>query len=272
MLRRLWEAFDWRYRIVVRDSARRRYLRRTFVNGDQLARSYRSGVPCDEAVCRDGLVIRHPSGRTALAQMLVEVWFNEVYTRGFYAPSSGDVIVDAGANIGLFSIWAARRCPACHILAFEPFPENYDSLIRNLSAAEAGNVKAMLAAVSAESGLASMVNVGERSQDHRLSLAIDTDRAAVRTYSLADTLAMADASGIALFKCDIEGSEYDLFAGADQALLRRVLRFAVEYHDNIRPGTLALLRQRLSDTHSLRVQEEGQTGYGMLYATLKGLS
>ncbi|KAK8061807.1 hypothetical protein PG994_008173 [Apiospora phragmitis] len=41
-------------------------------------------------------------------------------------------IVDAGANIGLFSLYAKQKYPACTILAFEPAPETYGLLTRNL--------------------------------------------------------------------------------------------------------------------------------------------
>jgi hypothetical protein len=77
---------------------------------------------------------------------------------------------------------------------------------------------------------------------------------------------------VALFKCDIEGSEYDLFHAAKSGDIQRVQRYAIEFHNNIRPGTLDLLRDRLSATHDLVIQSAGpdpQSGYGMLYATAK---
>ena len=77
---------------------------------------------------------------------------------------------------------------------------------------------------------------------------------------------------MALFKCDIEGSEYDLFQSARPEDILRVQRFAIEFHNNIRPGTLDLLRDRLSATHKLVIQSAGpdpRSGYGMLYATAR---
>ena len=50
--------------------------------------------------------------------------------------------------------------------------------------------------------------------------------------------------------------------------LRRVRRYAIEYHDNIRPGTSELLRQRLGETHELVVRPS-PGGYGMMYGTAK---
>ena len=46
--------------------------------------------------------------------------------------SEDTVLWDIGANIGLYSLYAAARKPGCTILAFEPEPSNYFVLYRNL--------------------------------------------------------------------------------------------------------------------------------------------
>lgn len=46
---------------------------------------------------------------------------------------STPLIVDVGANIGLFSLYMKQRHPRARILAFEPAPENFDALTRNLT-------------------------------------------------------------------------------------------------------------------------------------------
>jgi len=223
------------------------------------------------AQCQDGTVIRHPTGRTGLAGMILEVWYEQVYTGQFYTPVPGDVIIDAGANIGLFSLLIARTHPGCRVMAFEPFEENYRILSENLAAAHASMVKAFPCAISGTSGEFAMIDGGVRSQDHRLKpLAAGASTGpTIRAYSLTEVLGLADVPSIALFKCDIEGSEYDLFASATAEELKRFTRYAIEYHDNLRPGTLALLKERLSPTHTLDVRSAPQDGYGMLYAVAK---
>ena len=94
---------------------------------------------CDTAVLWDGTRITHPPGRGGLVEIVVELWLEQPYTRGgFYRPADGDVIVDAGANIGLFSIWASRQSRRCRVIALEPFPENFAYLEANLRAAGLG--------------------------------------------------------------------------------------------------------------------------------------
>lgn len=45
------------------------------------------------------------------------------------------VIVDLGANIGLFAISACKRFPNARILSFEPHPGNFRQLVYNVKAA-----------------------------------------------------------------------------------------------------------------------------------------
>jgi FkbM family methyltransferase len=203
--------------------------------------------------------------------MILEIWYDEVYTGRFYSPAPGDVVIDAGANVGLFSLLVVRRQPTCKVFAFEPFDENYRLLGANLAAANASTVHAFPFALAAVSGAATMCDGGCRSQDHTLTAGplADASGPSVRTCSLVEVLEMAGAETVHLFKCDIEGSERELFAAAPAAALRRVWRFAIEYHDNIRPGTLELLVERLGPTHAIDVQPSSDSGYGMLYATSK---
>jgi hypothetical protein len=45
------------------------------------------------------------------------------------------VVLDCGANIGMFSVWASRRWPGCRTIAVEPLPRNVELLERNLALA-----------------------------------------------------------------------------------------------------------------------------------------
>lgn len=43
-----------------------------------------------------------------------------------------DVFFDVGANIGLYSLYAAKLCPRCRIYSFEPESQNYARLCNNI--------------------------------------------------------------------------------------------------------------------------------------------
>jgi FkbM family methyltransferase len=263
VIARIREGLGWRWRRV----GRLAFLARSFRNGLALARRYRRKQPCGRAVLWDGTEFRHPADRTGLAETILEIWYDRVYTGDFYRPRSGDVVIDAGANVGLFCVWLARQQPGCCVLAFEPFAENHRLLEENIRAARVSNVGAHRAGLGGATGRGVMESVGARSLDHRMHEGAGDG--SVPVYSFADALKLAKADRIALFKIDIEGSEYDLFETAEAPDIALVDRFAIEYHEHTRPGVVELLTARLSPTHTVAVHPGGP-GYGMLYATLKG--
>lgn len=62
--------------------------------------------------------------------------FLEIFVFGYYQRVKGDirqakVIVDIGANVGFFAVYAASIQRKVEIHAFEPFPKNVDQLKRN---------------------------------------------------------------------------------------------------------------------------------------------
>jgi FkbM family methyltransferase len=42
------------------------------------------------------------------------------------------IILDIGANVGSFAAWAIERWPGCHVHCYEPLPDNFALLKRNL--------------------------------------------------------------------------------------------------------------------------------------------
>ena len=71
---------------------------------------------------------------------------------GMVLPSSG-LVVDGGANLGLFSLWLARQRPAVQLLALEPAPRSFELLRRNLEEAGLGcRVAALPLALASEAG------------------------------------------------------------------------------------------------------------------------
>jgi FkbM family methyltransferase len=239
-----------------------------FRNGWTLVQAMRSGQPCGELVLWDGTRIVHPPGRGGLVEIVSEIWIEQVYTRGFYRPADGDVIVDAGANIGLFAIMMARANRNCRIVALEPFRENFEFLQANVARACPGNVVCQRTALGAASGRGSMKAVGSRSLDHRLE-ADSGGQDGVPVVPLSALFELAQRSEVDFLKVDIEGAEHAVFAGVTPELAGRFRHIALEYHDQIVPGTLALLQQVLGPTHELAVHPAAVEGVGILRARRK---
>jgi FkbM family methyltransferase len=234
---------------------------------------------------------------------LLEIFYRRVYTGDFYRPKPGDLVIDAGANIGVFSIHIHRLCPQTEVVAYEPFPDNYAYLKKNLQAANATNVTAHCKALGVRTGSSLIQKVGGRSQDHRVIDAVSTplhsaenhsaenhsaenhsaenhsaENHSAENHGAEDTTRVdmvpfshmfegAKGRSISLLKCDIEGSELDLFRSATPEQLQQIDRIAIEFHDHLVPGTSDELIKILKPTHDVQKQTENALGYGMLYGT-----
>lgn len=53
-----------------------------------------------------------------------------------YSPATPPVVLDLGANVGAFTLWASRRWPGCTIHAYEPHPGNFALLKRTVDTLE----------------------------------------------------------------------------------------------------------------------------------------
>jgi len=247
-----------------------------FRNGRTLVQRMRAAEPCDEVVLWDGTRISHPPGRGGLLEVVVELWLEHVYTAGFYRPADGDVIIDAGANVGLFAIKMARQNRRCRVIALEPFSENFEYLEANVARACPETVTCCEVALGAGFGKGQMQAAGSRSLDHvlRVDPAAADGTPVIPLEGLFD-LTQADFTRkqeINFLKVDIEGSEHDVFAAASPDLLARFKRIAMEYHDQIVPGTLDLLRRVLGPTHEITIRPSKMEGCGILLARRRDLN
>ncbi|MDX1565126.1 MAG: FkbM family methyltransferase [Phycisphaeraceae bacterium] len=77
---------------------------------------------------RNGVEVRVPK---RLLHTFKEVFFDNAYTADL--PDGGrwlrrPMVVDVGANVGYFSLYALQRWPGAKVLSFEPMPVNFKLL------------------------------------------------------------------------------------------------------------------------------------------------
>jgi FkbM family methyltransferase len=256
------------------------FLARRFRNWLPLVQNLRrggytqGGPAIERLVFWSGRTVVHPPTRGGLSAMVLEVWHQNAYRLGeFYRPKPGDVVADVGAHVGLFTLKLLGEGRPARVVALEPSPENFPCLARNLQFAERrGLVQAYRLAIGSDFGPVGMMELPtNRSFDARTAPPGPATRAIADAVPLRFLFDLADADELAFLKMDAEGAEYAAFLAADDALLLRIQRLAMEYHDHLVPGTLALLRSRLASTHDVEVFPERGMGHGRLFATRKGL-
>lgn len=134
------------------------------------------------------------------------------------------IILDLGANIGLFSVLAAKRWPRATLIAVEPHPETFEFLCENMKVNRVNATK-IQAAIASNTRLGYMT--GEIAIGQHLS-AVGPANAQTLTLKL-DTLLPADADNL-LIKMDIEGSEVEVLNNLRYSLPQNCFIF-IEVHD-----------------------------------------
>jgi FkbM family methyltransferase len=141
-------------------------------------------------------------------------------------------IVDIGAHVGSFTIWAATRAPQARCLAVEPNPETYKRLVANIrDNGLQDRVTTVNAAVGVESGTGRLELV-EHSLGTRLARTGEGE-VAVRVESLSSLLAAAGMTDVDVLKVDCEGMEYDLFGAMTAERFQSIGVIACEYHPEL---------------------------------------
>lgn len=181
---------------------------------------------------RDGTVVHTGSWDDASTVMVV--FFKKEYGDLRDIPE-GATIIDIGANIGAFSLFAARAAKRSTVYAFEPMPSLYRILERNIGANRLGSrIEATPQGVWSRTGRLALFLSATSTSSHsvyeggRTGGAVDID-----VVSLADVFERRQITRCDLLKMDCEGSEYEILYKAPREVLGRIREIRLEYH---RPG------------------------------------
>lgn len=132
-----------------------------------------------------------------------------------------DVVYDIGANTGLYSLFAAKKCPNGKVKAFEPYPPNVRILNRDITRNDLDNIQVREFALSDTTGL---ITFSQPTEDD-----IGYGSSSITPYQSADTIEVPTTTGDMLItdgelpqpnvmKIDVEGAEGLVINGLENAL------------------------------------------------------
>ena len=167
--------------------------------------------------------------------------FLEIFTRCQYdvdLPFSPRFILDAGANVGLASVFFAGRYPDATILAVEPEPDNFELLQRNVAPwphvipvrAALWNKDRWIEVSPPDSATGAYGSWGFVTHE-------TSGTPNVRAVTIRSLMCEHGVPAFDLAKVDIEGAESEIFEDADW--LAGVRFLMIEFHERLRPGCSA---------------------------------
>jgi FkbM family methyltransferase len=152
------------------------------------------------------------------------------YDPAGYEVCSGDVVVDVGANIGTYTLKAARTARV--VYAVEPDAENFALLAENVRRNRlSGQIVPIRAAIAAHSGTITLHKSGEGGYHSVVATRAHgwptEDVAAISLTDLFDRFGIEHCD---VLKLDCEGAEYEALYALRETFWRKIGRVVMEYH------------------------------------------
>lgn len=161
----------------------------------------------------------------------IDVWLKKVYIPSDDYLKECYIVVDIGAHVGAFSVFAATHNKGIRVLSYEPHPENFAILQANIKLNQISNVSAFQLAIADERGKFKLF-VSPFSLAHSLINSKEDDTAIdIQCITLEDVL--KNISQCDLLKLDCEGAEYGIFFSTTEQLLRKVKFITAEVHETV---------------------------------------
>ena len=162
---------------------------------------------------------------------VIEIFFREDYGE---MPRDG-VIVDLGASVGVFSVYAAATARDLRIFAYEPMPASFRLAEENARInGREREISTFNYAVGGEAKDRDLFVAGTDFFFPTLLTPEDESRAeriTVHCTTLAEILETNRLAQVDLLKMDIEGAEYEFLYAAPPACFERIREIRMEYHD-----------------------------------------
>ena len=214
----------------------------------------------------NGMMVAHLN-RTETDFLYREIYTAECYLQQGITINSGDCVFDVGANIGIFTLFAAHAAPDVEVYAFEPIPAVFEQLQLNT---EIYNLKAKIfplglasetrsetftyypyvsvisgrfGSVEEETAVVksyllqqhapdeTTVELAENTVDDLLAERLESQQVTCQLTTLSQIIHQHQIEKIDLLKVDVEKSEQDVLKGICEEDWHKIKQLVIEVHD-----------------------------------------
>ncbi len=148
------------------------------------------------------------------------------------------IVIDIGANIGAFSLFAATSAKNVKVYAYEPNPDTFSRLVRNI---ELNNLTESIKPFN--------LGVSEKDEERRLFLYPNRsiadslyqeyvpnpkDFVKIKVVTLQSIFEDNKIEGCDVLKIDCEGAEYEILFNTPPDYLCKIKNIVLEYHQGVK--------------------------------------
>lgn len=143
----------------------------------------------------------------------------------------GDIVIDIGANVGMVSIYLAKKFPNIKIYSFEAHPNTYSNFIKNIEANNVSNIFPHNLAVSSKDNelltiTLDIINTGSSSFFKDGGFMSEN----VNTICLDTIVKNNNIKKIKYLKIDCEGAEFDILENSNMINEVEIENIGIEIH------------------------------------------
>lgn len=175
---------------------------------------------------RNGLKVVLRAG-TSDRNIINEQLISESYVPDNFKIKKGDTVVDIGAHIGTFSIFASIN--ARRVYSFEPVFENFKILKNNIEINKIKNITPFNYGVFSSNGEQKMF-LNKNACMHSIYFKSEM-QTEIKTISLENILIDNKISKIDYLKMDCEGAEYEILLNCSKEIFHKIGKIVAECHD-----------------------------------------
>lgn len=168
-----------------------------------------------------------------------ETWRIKSYTGRDFNIQPHDIVIDLGAHIGAFAVYAAQKAAQGKVYAYEPEPENFKLLKENKSLNDLANLQVFSIAVMGKSG---KVKLFVEHDITSINTVLENDNPmykqaiTVPATTLKEIIKDNKIVEIDFLKIDVEGAEYDILLNTPHSVFNKIRKISLEYHDHFNHG------------------------------------
>ena len=220
---------------------------------------------------KDGNIvkIRRPEkkGETSGLANIYEIFLIKNYNPKGMEIKKNDVVIDIGANIGVFTIYSSILSKNGRVYAYEPFKTHFNRLLENIKINNFNNVKAFNLAVCGSKGKRNLNISNISSGMHSFFFEGSGKKVSVEGTTLKEIFDFNKIKKCDFLKLDCEGAEYEILYNAPKETFKKIDKIALEWDnlDNKKMNVTSL--KNFLEKRGFRVAIKGEDQKaGILYA------
>lgn len=197
-------------------------------------------------------------------QAFANVWLNKEYEEIGFFIESDETVIDIGAHIGLFTVYASQFCKNGKIISCEPIKENFELLKENVNINNLSNII--------------LYNNAITDKNDKVKVYLNNDSAANSIYGNGENYEEISTLSLSkildenmneknCLKLDCEGAEYQIINNTPDKYFKKITKICLEYHvinnDKIQ---LEKLKKRLNELNYELIEVKTSNKLGLILA------